>query len=136
LNAINEYGYTLDVVKDIFTTAESPEDKLARIRSLSAPTENFDYRLLLDEIWRWQADESKGEAVPYNSVRQSRTAWKKMTVPEFERRLIALETLSGGQIRLQTTPREVYLVQHPDRVAENIERMVAQRKPRPAPECE
>lgn len=120
-DAIDTFGYPLDMLKDIFTTIETPVAKLDRIRRLTLVTDGIDNRTVLDEIWRRQSGEAAGDYVAYRSVFQSRNDWKKTGFEVFERRLVALETLSNGRIVLNTTKETVFLKQSPEIVAAQIE---------------
>ena len=121
--AIMTYSYPLPLLKDIFFSLDTPAEKLSRIESLVAPVEGFDYRALLEEIWRRQGSEAKGELVPYLSVYQQ-GRWKEdgMNFNDFECRLVALDTLSAGRIRMHKGRRELYLRQSPALILEQIER--------------
>jgi hypothetical protein len=120
-DAIDTFGYPLDMLKDVFTTIETPAAKLERIRQLTVVTDGVDNRAVLDEIWRRQSGEAAGDYVPYRSVYQSRSDWKKVGFDTFEKRLVALETLSNGRIVLNTTKETIFLKQSPDIVAAQIE---------------
>jgi hypothetical protein len=104
-DAIETFGYPLDMLKDVFTVVETPSAKLARIRSLTLVTDGIDNRALLDEIWRRQRGEAANDYVPYRSVFQSRNEWRKAGLDAFQQRLVALETLSNGRIVLNTHER-------------------------------
>jgi hypothetical protein len=125
--AMHKFGFTLDTIKDIFRTVESPKRKLERIRDLQRPPEDFNYRLMLEALWEHQGGESvSGDYVAYRTVWQ--THFRKqhhMSFDDFEKKLIALEGLSGGRIRLLTERELVYLKQAPQIIAEHIERMLA-----------
>jgi hypothetical protein len=123
--AVSRFGYTLDVLKDVFFEIESPDEKLKRIETLQAPTEDFDYKGLLNEIWSRQNGEAQGDVVPYRSVWQSKAQWKAIPFEMFERRLIALETLAGGRIRLRRSKEVVHMLQAPDIIVTQIERALA-----------
>lgn len=127
--AVDEFGYPLDMLKEVFVALESPEDKLSRIRQLRAPTEDFNYREVLEDIWERQGRETGfGDAVPYKTVYREREEWRtSMDFDSFERKLVALETLARGRIRLMTTPREIFLLQNPEIIAEHVERSWAAR---------
>jgi Histidine kinase-, DNA gyrase B-, and HSP90-like ATPase len=124
-DAIETFGYPLDMLKDIFTVVEPPVEKLARIRSLTIVTDGIDNRALLDEIWRRQSGEAAGDYVAYRSVFQSRPAWKKVGFDGFQQRLVALETLSNGRIVLNPQNQTVFLKQSPEIVAAQIELSLA-----------
>lgn len=120
--AIVQFSYPLPLLKDVFFTLDTPADKLSKIEKLTTPVTGFNYLALLEEIWRRQGDEAKGDVVPYRSIFQQ-GGWKdELEFDDFQRRLVALETLAAGRIRMNTTQREVYLRQSPDLVLRQIEK--------------
>lgn len=123
--AMSEFGYTLDSVKDIFREIETPKAKLERIRALQSPMDDFNYRLVLDALWKHQGSEASGDYVPYRAVWQSRFRKQhKMELEDFHRKLVALGTLSGGRIRVIPERELVCMRQSPKVIAEHIERML------------
>lgn len=121
--AIDRFGYPLAMLRDIFMTAETPAAKLSRIHGLSEPTVDFDYAGFLHEVWRRQGGEAEGDSVPYKSVYQQTPTWREaMSFKDFELKLVALDTLAAGRIRLATTPKEILLRQAPERILHQIER--------------
>lgn len=120
--AIDRFSYPLPLLRDVFTVLETPAEKLARIAGLTTPTVGFDYSALLVEIWRRQGDEARDQAVPYLSVYQQ-GPWKaRIEFPDFERRLVALETLAAGRVHVNTTREVVYLRQAPDLILAQIDK--------------
>ncbi|HXM46917.1 MAG TPA: hypothetical protein VN956_03540 [Pyrinomonadaceae bacterium] len=119
--AVEQFGYPLDLLKEVFCTIETPKGKLERIRRLQSPTQGFDYKALLDDIWKRQGSESKNDLVPYKHVYQSNPAWKAAGFDDFQNKLIALETLAEGRILLNLDQREIVLRQEPTRIVEQIE---------------
>lgn len=129
--AIEEYGYTLDVLEDVFTAIEAPSEKLARIHQLQHPTESFEFRELLDLIWEEQAGVAHGDWVAYRRIWQTSWRPKGLSFEDFTGKLQALEVLSGGRIVLRSQSSEVNLRQAPDIIVEQIERALEARVPRP-----
>ena len=119
--AVDQFGYPLDLLKDVFCAIETPKAKLERIRRLQSPTQGFDYKALLDDIWQRQGSESKNDLVPYKHVYQSNPTWKAMTFDDFQNKLIALETLAEGRILLHLEQREIILRQEPTKIIDQIE---------------
>ncbi len=119
--AVEEFGYPLDLLKEVFCTIETPRAKLERVRQLKTPTQGFDYRALLDDIWTRQGKESKNDLVPYKHVYQTNPDWKAMSFDDFQGRLIALETLAAGRILINLEQREIVLRQEPTKIIEQIE---------------
>lgn len=120
--AITKFSYPLPLLRDIFTTLETPAEKLVRIRGLTKPAEGFDYSDLLDRIWQRQGGVASDDVVAYRSIFQE-SRWKEegMDFPEFQRRLVALDTLAAGRISMNTTREHVYLRQSPDLILGQIE---------------
>jgi hypothetical protein len=128
--AVHEYGYPLIDIYPLLAEIESPADKLEKVRKLQHPTENFDYRGVLDKIWKYQQGESRGNIVPSRSVWQSRPdKWGVPDFDDFNLRLIALSTLSG-LVKVVTGREQVTLQQHPEIVAERIQSAVEARRHR------
>lgn len=124
--AVNKFNYSQDLLKDVFCKIETPRAKMERVIRLMTPTEEFNYRKLLGELWKRQGAESSGDFVPYKHVWQSNSEWKaKFKIEEFDAKLLALETLAGGRIMLKQQQREVVLKQSPDKIAEHIERTLS-----------
>lgn len=116
---VQEYAYPLHLVKTIFTDLEPPASKLERIRDLARPTEDFNLRLLLEDIWELQQGTAANDLVPYRTVWQQRPEWRdRLTFEEFQAKVLAFEKLAAGLIRL--TGENVFLVQDPDHIADRI----------------
>lgn len=120
--AMDEYQYPLNLVKDIFTKLETPYEKLESIEKLQKPTDDFEYKAVLKAIWKKQGDDAEGEFVDVNTIRQENRAWKKaFTEEEFITRVFALATIAGGAIILKSN-QKINIRQHPDRIIQLIER--------------
>lgn len=121
--AIEKFSYPLPLLKDIFTTLETPAQKLVSIRSLTKPAEGFDYAALLESVWRRQGGAASGDVVAYRSIFQD-GQWKEqgMSIDDFQRRLVALETLAAGRISMNSQREHVYLRQSPDLILSQIEK--------------
>ena len=121
--AITKFSYPLPLLRDVFTTLETPARNLARIEGLTKPAEGFDYSDLLERIWQRQGGAARGDVVPYRSIFQD-GRWKKegMDFQEFQRRLVALDTLAAGRISMNTNREHVYLRQSPDLILAQIEK--------------
>lgn len=122
-SAISRFSYPLPLLRDVFMTLESPRDKLSRIDGLVKPVEGFDFLKLLNQIWKRQRSSALGDTVAYKSVFQE-DGWReqKMEFKDFQRRLVALDTLAAGRIQVDTKKREVYLRQSPDLILDQIEK--------------
>lgn len=119
-SVVAEFGYPLDVLKEVFTKVETPSEKFARIQALKSPARDFDYRRLLDAVWEEQQTAAEGDYVTYRRIWQ--VGWRgEIEFPDFERRVIALETLAGGRIRVLIGPQTMYMLQTPEIVTEAIE---------------
>ena len=121
--AISRFSYPLPLLRDVFMTLETPRDKLSRIDGLVKPVEGFDFLKLLNQIWKRQRSSALGDTVAYKSVFQE-DGWReqKMEFKDFQRRLVALDTLAAGRIQVDTKKREVYLRQSPDLILDQIEK--------------
>lgn len=120
--AVKTYYYPLELVRDVLWTVETPEAKLTRIAAMQHPVDDFDFRGVLDEIWRAQSEEARGFPVPILSVMFKRKEWKAMGQQEFEQRLLGMETLARGLMRIGDS--NVTILQSPDNVAEQIQASV------------
>lgn len=120
IRAIDKFGYPLSVVKETLSVIESPADKLKRIEKLESPTRSFDYVNVLNEIWRRQIAEAKGDEVPFRSVWQAKDDRWGVEFSEFEVRLQALATLSESLIALDTSEKTVQLLQSPQMIVDAI----------------
>lgn len=121
--AVRRFSYPLNLILPVLAVVEPPDVKRRRVVELAAPVDHFDYRELLEDIWRRQQEEAEDNVVAYRSVWQSRPEWRRgMSFEEFTAKLIALEVMSRGLIRLSTDTREVELVQAPVIIADKIQR--------------
>ena len=122
-DSVSRFSYPLPLLKDVFMTLETPRDKLARIDDLVKPVEGFDYKKLLNQIWIRQGSSAQGDEVPYRAVFQV-DGWKenRMSFEDFQRRLIALETLAAGRIQVTRIREVVYLRQSPDLIVVQIQK--------------
>ena len=120
--AVTRFSYPLASIKDIVTTLEPSERKLAKVRALEEPESGFDFGALLDQIWARQQDEAAGSVVPYRAVYQQE-GWKgRFEFADFQRRLIALETFAAGRIQVNQQSEVVHLRQAPELIRDQIER--------------
>ena len=120
-SAIQRFSYPLPLLTEIFSELQTPSTKLQQVDNLVRPTEGFDYQRLLEEIWRRQGDEAQEDFVPYRAVFQQ-CGWKQRTnFGDFQRRIVALETLAAGRVSVSSTRESVYLRQSPDLVLDQIE---------------
>ena len=118
--AVTRFSYPLDTVRDILLALETPTDKLTRIDRLNQPQRGFDYKGLLDQVWARQEDEAAGSVVPYRSVFQQGGWRERLGFEDFERRLIALETLAAGRVHVDQQAHEVHLRQAPSLIVDQI----------------
>jgi hypothetical protein len=119
-DVMNQFTYELRTVLDVLAPVEMPIKKQERVEQLRHPTEDFDYKQVLEDIWEKQRTTAAGEMVSIAEIRQHRPEWKDMGEPRFKERLVALETLSGNLLRIRTGPEQVSIVQSPDNVIERI----------------
>ena len=123
--AMERYHYSLDLLEDIFCKIEPPAVKKRRIKELQSPTQNFDYKAVIEEIWKRQSEEADNEPVFFGSVRQQNSEWKKKySLDEFLAKLQALEQLSDGRIKINSTEKTIELGAEPSHLFEYIERNI------------
>jgi Holliday junction resolvase len=129
-DAVRSFGYPLESVLPVLAEIESPDAKLERIRTLQRPTEDFDYPGVLNAIWQDQQGYAEGNLVSYRTVWLMGPDRWNVEFDDFERRLLALETLAGGTLmRVVTSPEKVVtLLQHPDILSEQVRRRVEVRE--------
>ena len=120
--AIVRFSYPLPLVRNVLREPETPAQKRARIEQLEAPAGGFDYSRLLEQLWLRQREEARDDVVPYRAVYQQEGWRDRLGFDDFERRVIALETLAGGRIKLKHTEKTVYLRQAPQLIVDQIER--------------
>ena len=120
--AIVRYSYPLPLLRDILMNIESPANKLSRIEQLTTPVEGFEYKVVLEQIWQRQKSEARDDVVPYRTVFQQKGWRQKLNFVDFERRIVALETLAAGRIRLDIREKTIYLRQAPELILDQIER--------------
>ena len=126
--AVTTFFYPLSVALPILEVIEAPAEKLERVRRLLRPTEGFDYRGVLDEIWAYQQGAARGDVVSYRAIWQARAdRWGVAEFREFERKLIGLEALTS-LIRLVPEKEHVTLLQQPRLVAESIQKALDERR--------
>lgn len=116
--AMRTFYYPLTVVPDLLRVVEAPSRKLERIRCLQHPTENFDFAVLLEELWELQRTEGERSVIPIKALKWKRPEWKEMQLDDFKWRIFGLEALSRGLIR--TTGDDINMLQSPEIVAEQI----------------
>ena len=122
-SATIRFSYPLPLLRDVFTTLETPAQKLVRIKGLTEPAEGFDYSDLLNRIWQRQGGAASDDVVPYRAIFQD-GHWKEegMDFEDFQRRLVALDTLAAGRISMIQSRENVYLRQSPDLILAQIEK--------------
>lgn len=121
---VRKYGYPLELLKDVFVEIESPDEKMRRIERLDVPpTEDFDFKSFLEEVWVRQSLQAKGRFVPTMSVWQSRPEWLAMEADAFKLKVIALANMAYPQIHLEKEGERVTLRQHPDVIVEYVRKL-------------
>ena len=69
-----------------------------------------------------QGSTAEGDVVAYRSIFQE-DGWRgRMEFDDFERRLVALDTLAAGRIVLVSASKDIYLRQSPTLILEQIEK--------------
>ncbi len=101
---------------DALFEIESPAAKAKRIEGLERPLHDFNYRVLLEDIWERQSGEAIKDLVSIRTLWQSRDAWRyKMDIGQFTSKLTALAHFAGSLMVLDTQEKVVHITQHPDR---------------------
>ena len=121
LKVMTDYHYPLDLVKEVFTTIETPVEKMARIKQFDEPLHGFDFLELLNRIWEEQKELGVGEVVSCLSIWQK---YYRSTLPDykelFQSKINALYILASPYVILEPTTWNVGLRQSPERVATRI----------------
>ncbi len=120
LYAMTKYFYSLDLVKSVFTTIESPEEKLQRIEKLENPIQDLDYRELLERIYEEQEGLSDGRPVSYFTIFQKYYKDEFKFEEEFVPKLSALHTLAFPNIQFNKEKDRIALKQSPENIARAI----------------
>ena len=121
LEATLTYHYPLEMLLPLLEEVEPPSMKLKRVEALQRPTANFDFRGVLEEIWRLQQGKAAGDMVASRALWQEREdRWGCDQLDDFEKKLIALQSLSGNLLRVHDRDQAVTLHQSPQIVAESI----------------
>jgi hypothetical protein len=127
--AMRDYAYPLGVVLPLLAEIETPDEKLARVqRELGSPTDDFAYRTVLEAIWQQQQEQAARDVVVVRALWQSGPNKWGVPFPEFERRITALEALSGGLLRFSDGIREIRLLTNPQQIVERIQRDIEARR--------
>jgi Restriction endonuclease len=120
LQATLTYHYPLEMLLPVLEEVEPPSAKMNRVGALRRPTANFDFRGVLEEVWRLQQGKAAGDMVPIRGLwQESEDRWG-CELDDFQKRLIALGTLSGGLLRVHDREQAVILHQSPEIVADSI----------------
>lgn len=126
--SIKLYHYPLNLIKSIFTTNESPEEKLERIRNLKTPEHSFDFFELIENIWRTHQDIGKGKAISchylwqkfYEEQEQPDGSLKKMDEGTFKTYLQALDVLGRPAIQYDYQNNLIAVLQSPEHIKEML----------------
>lgn len=125
LEAVRAYHYPLSDILNVLEEVESPAEKLDRVQGLRNPTEGFDFRGVLEEIWKRQQGQAQGDMVPYRTLWQAGpNRWGETSPEGFLHRLHALEALSGYLLRVLDSEKSVIMYQNPEIVANCIQQAV------------
>lgn len=128
--AVQDFSYPLAVLLPVLQVVESPDDKKARVAKLVDPLTSFDFRDVLDRIWQEPRGRAAKDVVSYRPLWQD--AGQGITLKEYETKLLALETLSGGLVVVNTTNETAYLRQSPELVVARIVKALASQTARAA----
>ncbi len=128
LNSVRTYHYPLNIILPVLEVIESPSEKLERVQSLSHPMDGFDFRGVLEKLWELQQEDAHGDMVAYRQLWQSGPNRWDAKLEDFERRLRALEALSGYLLRILDEEKSVIMRQNPKIVASRIQQAVESQK--------
>lgn len=118
--AVKEHSYSLETLKDVFTSVESPIDKLKRISQLQQPLNNFDYSELLNRIWDYQGGTGNGTPVACRHIwQQYYMKDPDFTYNKFNATIESLRTIAFPLITY--LEKEVALTQSPDNIISYIQ---------------
>lgn len=126
--AVQDFSYPLAVLLPVLQAVESPDDKKTRVAKLVDPLMSFDFSGVLDRIWQEQRGRAAKDVVAYRPLWQD--ADEGITLKEYETKLLALETLSGGLVVVNTTNETAYLRQSPELVVARIVKALASQTAR------
>ena len=119
--AVHRFYYPLEMILPALASVETPDDKQARIGQLASPVQDLDYRALLDTIWAKQQQEAAGDVVSFRPIWQEKWRGVLPTFEDFKLKLVALEALATGLMRLNITANEITLLQSPSIIAQKIQ---------------
>lgn len=128
--AVQGFSYPLSVLLPVLQVVESPDDKKARVAKLVDPLTSFDFTGALDRLWQEQRGRAAKDVVAYRPLWQD--TGQGIPLKEYETKLLALETLSGGLVVVNTTNETAYLRQSPELVVARIVRSLAAQTARAA----
>lgn len=128
LDAVRTYHYPLEAILPVLQVVESPAEKLERVRSLSHPTDGFDFRGVLEKLWELQQKDARGDMVAYRQLWQSGPDRWGSKLEDFEHQLRALEALSGYLLQVLDEDKSVVMRQNPEMVASCIQQAVESQK--------
>lgn len=121
--AVQDYSYPLAVLLPVLKAVESPDDKKGRVAKLVDPLASFDFSGALDQLWQEQRGRAARDVVSYRPLWQA--ADHAAPLADYETKLLALESLSGGLVVVNTTNETAYLRQSPEIVAARIVKALA-----------
>ncbi|MBO0934739.1 ATP-binding protein [Fibrella aquatilis] len=117
---MNNYYYSLAHVKTIFTEVEAPVVKMQKIEALGEPFDHFDYKPLLNRIWKEQIRIGENESITYHNIWQEDYRHILKDKKIFEAKLQALSILADPLITLNIPASLIFLEQSPDKIMDLI----------------
>ena len=121
--AVQDFSYPLSVLLPVLQVVESPDDKKARVAKLVDPLTSFDFSGALDQIWQEQRGRAAKDVVSYRPLWQA--GGQALPLKEYETKLLALDSLSGGLVVVNTTNETAYLRQSPELITARIVKALA-----------
>lgn len=118
--SVQKNSYSLDSLKEIFTTLESPIDKMKRIEEIESPFENFSYIDFLRNIWDAQEQLGRGGAISILSLWQKHY-FETHTFEDIQRKAQALRTFVFPLLQYDQQLKTIFLTNSPDIIISEIQ---------------
>ena len=119
--AVRRFFYPLETVVQALVEIESPADKLSRVDALANPVRQFPFGEFLELVWQQQkSEQAAGDVVPFRRIWQDHFRESVSRFEDFKNKVIGLDALSNGLMRLDVTTNEVTLRQAPAMIVEAI----------------
>jgi len=120
--AMRRFHYSLGnpEVQKVFMEVETPAEKMERVADLKKPFDSFDYRELLEDIWKQQEELTTGRPVPLRNLFYQKYEDQDITLNRLKTKVSALEVLASQLIYVDDETQHVALQQSPEHIARKI----------------